>query len=157
MWLLLTLTLLLNQGSNCSGVTFPGVTFKVLSQRVTDEEGYLPGNNRRAVFRLTNGAKRHLIVFGSKYEDGDFGPTGYIVKLDEETGRWVYPNPANSPTPWSQVSDRDPHILRPGRSIDVEAEFNLSEVGRRFKRTMLVAFVKDAEPCEVMSEELTVR
>lgn len=156
MLLLLSLTLLFHQAGDCAGITDSGLTFKIISHTLTDEGDYLPGVDRRAVFRLTNGTKKRLIVYGSKVEGG-FLPNGYVVQLNEGTGSWTYPNPDNRPTPWAQISDKDGYVLRPGKSIDIEAGFGQVEVGRKFKRTVLVSFDEGAEPCEVLSEELTLR
>lgn len=102
---------------------------------------------------MVNETSKPIIVYGMKLED-HFFPTGYMLRLSQDTCKWKYPTGDDAPLKWSErsPSDKGEYLLPSGQSIEFDAVFNDWEVSRPFKRTAYVSFQNANEPCEVSSE-----
>lgn len=158
MTVLLTLFLVVGHGPIDQRQDQPSVRIFAVSQQKFKNRGHYPDNNRRVVFKLVNDSSKPVIVYGFQGE-AEFDPIGYLISFDEKLREWVYPNPENAATPWSERSDLDKqkHILLPGKSITFEAEMSRAEVGMRFKMTAYVSFKEYEDPIEIRGEEFVLK
>jgi len=158
MSLLLTLFLMFSHGLIDNNQDQPSVRIFVVRQQKFKNRGHYPWHNRRVIFKMVNESNKPVIVYGFQGQ-GEFDPIGYIIRLDESTGKWVYPNPDNAPMPWSARSDLDKHkyILPPGKFITFEAEMSRAEVSMHFKMTAYVSFKENEEPIEIRGEEFVLK
>lgn len=157
---LLSVVLMLYSGLTAGGTAqeTPPVVISAVRMQKFRNRGHHPENNRRVTFRLSNKSKIPLLVHGFKY-DGEFEPTGYLLAFDSDRSEWVYPTSKNRPIEWNEMAKESKATIRvrPGDSIKFTAEMSQLEVGRRFKRTVYVAWEKNQEPIEVKSEKFILR
>ena len=158
MKLLLILLMLFNQSGSCLKQDTPSVRVSVVSQKKFQNRGHHPWNNRKVIFRVVNTSSRSVVIYGFKYDD-EFDPTGYMLILNRSKNEWEYPNPANAPTMWKDVSSmfKDKCILKPGESITIDAEMSEFEVDSHFRRTVYGSYNENDEPCEVRGEEFVLK
>jgi hypothetical protein len=154
MKLLLSLAVLLNYHFCFVEGSEDNIRILVVKQQVVRNRGHHPENNRRVVFRLTNKTNRPVIIYGIKY-DGAFDPIGYLIEFSKDKNEWVYPNGETSEPSFGNVSsiEKEKYILKSGGAIQFTAEMSFIQAGRRFKRTVYVAFKDGESPREVRSDE----
>ena len=93
------------------------------------------GADMRVIYRLLNKSDHAIYVFGLS-SDELFDPTGYVVRFDPKTQKWLYPTGDNKPIPWKDRSilDKSAKIIEPGKSIEFDACHSTRETKVIFAR-----------------------
>jgi hypothetical protein len=110
--------------------------------------------DRKVYFRLSNDSDKPLIVY-----KGKFGPTGYLLKFDENSKEWKYPTSENKPISWKKRTNLDKEILvlPPREYLDYDLSFSSEDdSAKRFKATVFVSTKKTERPVQVFSDEFEI-
>src|SRR5262245_18186133 len=111
----------------------------------------------RVIYRLLDKSDHAIHVFGLS-SDELFVPTGYVVRFDPKTQKWLYPTGDNKPIPWKDRSilDKSAMIIEPGKSIEFDACHSTRETKVIFARTIYVACDPKMEPREITSDKYNI-
>ncbi|MEZ5423981.1 MAG: hypothetical protein R2682_12945 [Pyrinomonadaceae bacterium] len=110
-------------------------------------------------FSIRNISKSDVIVYGWDQGNGKFDPVLYLLRFNEKTNSWEYPNSSNAPTPWEKESGimKSEKRLKPGESLTFSRAFSrVSDCGRRVIVTAQIGAPKSKKTHEIRSEEYVV-
>ena len=157
MKIILILLLLINPTVYSALQSCPAVRIMVVGQRECKNcSEHVIGIDRHITFVMTNKSDRPIYVYGMG-AGAQFYPTGYQVKLDHCSGKWLYDSGQEMPPPLEKRSEymKETRVLRPGESLSFYELMGWLDHGRRFRQTVYVSF-EGAEACQVMSEEFVI-
>ncbi len=109
-------------------------------------------------FILSNNTRQDVKIYGSMI-NGRLDPVRYLLSYSKEAQDWEYPNPANGPIPWKDVSVTYKHAktIRPGDTLEFSRTFaSQTDCATRFKITVQVSIGKSSKTREIRSQEFVI-